>query len=161
MHDPLGSGSYAFQHDIIAPVLQALANDEILSKSKKNTLGDRKKVGTDANLTRFDTQLPTKPIVIHAGVQPNSSPHVGTLVVFCYAFSLARRIRERMQAIGFSTDHDLGPVSVEMTFVDTAPVRGQSVEIDGIQYQRSYSDVPGTLDTYMADYIELLRLLFN
>ena len=159
VHDPLGGGSYAFQHDIVEPVLLALVSDEILSNIGKNTSEDRKKDGKDTNPTRFHTQLPTRPIVIHAGVQPNNSPHVGTLVVLCYAFSLARRIRDQMRTKEFSTDHDLPLVSVELTFVDTAPVKGQGVEIDGIQYQRSYRDVPGALNTYMADYIEVLRLL--
>jgi hypothetical protein len=58
-----------------------------------------------------------------------------------------------------NTDHKPPPVSVEITFVDTAPVEGQGIEIGGIQYQRSYRDVPEALDTYMVDYGEVLSLL--
>ncbi|KAL2021442.1 hypothetical protein VTK56DRAFT_7195 [Thermocarpiscus australiensis] len=45
-----------------------------------------------------------------------------------------------------------------MTFVDTAPVIGHGLEVDGIQYQRSYRDVPGAL-TYLGDYHEVLTFL--
>lgn len=143
VHDPLGGGAYAFQDDVIEPVLLALKNDEnhLLAKSNGNV------------------QLLTRPIVIHAGAQPNNSPHVGTLAVLCFAFSLAREIRDRMQAQTANTDHKPPPVSVQVTFVDTAPVKDQGVEIEGIQYQRSYRDVLGALDSYMAEYEEALRLL--
>ncbi|KAM0234627.1 hypothetical protein ACHAP5_010021 [Fusarium lateritium] len=168
VHNPLGSGSYAFQTDIISPVLQALVNDEVASGNEKyhldddGTYGDNSQNGSMAHHKpgkRVQTQLPTRPIVIHAGLQPNNSPHVGTLVVFCYAFSFARGIHDRMQAMVANTNKEAPPVSVEITFVDTAPVKRESVEIGGIEYQRSYRDVPGAMSTYMADYEEVLHLL--
>ncbi|KAJ4017439.1 hypothetical protein NW761_014980 [Fusarium oxysporum] len=168
VHDPLGGGSYAFQADVVAPILLALMNDEVLSNVEKRHLADER--SDEANPqncpatnhepgTRLPMHIPTRPIVIHAGVQPNNSPHVGTLVVFCYAFSFARGIRDRMQAMVVNTNDKPPPVSVEITFVDTAPVKGEGVEIDGIQYQRSYRDVPGAMNTYMADYEEVFHLL--
>lgn len=43
--------------------------------------------------------------------------------------------------------------------VDTAPVNGEGVSIGDIHYQRSYRDVPGALDTYIADYEAVFQLL--
>lgn len=160
VHDPLGGGSYAFQEDVVEPVLLALTNDEILSNGEKGLLVDKRSNATvPKNCPECPIQLPTRPIVIHAGAQPNNSPHAGTLVVFCYAFSLAREIRKRMQGTVANADFKPPPVSVEITFVDTAPVHGHKTEIDGIQYQKSYRDVPGALNTHMADYKQVLHLL--
>lgn len=161
VHDPLGGGAYAFQDDIIKPLLLALINDEKHLLANKSNETDLKicpamSHKSGAGLT---IQPLTRPIVIHAGAQPNNSPHVGTLVVLCYAFSLARGIRDRMQAQAANTDHKPPPVSVQVTFVDTAPVKDQGIEIDGIQYQRSYRDVPKALESYMVDYEEALGLL--
>lgn len=85
VQNPLGGGSYAFQHGIIRPVLSALVDDEVLaetqSAAQQEGMGSRDRptrVGgkpSDANIqTR---RLPTRPIVIHAGLQPNNSPHAG------------------------------------------------------------------------------------
>lgn len=166
VHDPLGGGSYAFQNDILGPVLSALAHDEDLSsgESLANNMANDTDPG-NGPVTEGESstgprgRLPTRPIVIHAGLQPNNSPHAGTLVVFCYAFAVARGIRDRMQATAANTGNTPAPVSVEITFVDTAPVEGQGVEIGGVQYQRSYRDIPRAFDTDMADYEEVLHLL--
>ncbi|KAJ0163210.1 hypothetical protein CTA2_3343 [Colletotrichum tanaceti] len=159
VHDPLGAGSYAFQNDIVGPVLSALVHDECLSSGKG--LADVTNNDNDANSTSKEgdsstgasarARLPTRPIVIHAGLQPNNSPHAGTLVVFCFAFAVARGIRDRIGAAV--------TVSVEITFIDTAPVKEQGVELDDVQYQRSYRDVPEALQTNMGDYDEVLHLL--
>ncbi|GAB1212143.1 hypothetical protein ATERTT37_001273 [Aspergillus terreus] len=160
VHDPLGGGSYAFQEDVVEPVLLALTNDEILSNSEKGLLVDKGSNTTvPNNYPGCPVQLPTRPIVIHAGAQPNNSPHAGTLVVFCYAFSLAQEIRKRMQATVANTVSKPPPISVEITFVDTAPVQGHETTIDGIKYQKSYRNVPGALATHMADYMQVLNLL--
>ncbi|KAK4114727.1 hypothetical protein N656DRAFT_749284 [Canariomyces notabilis] len=146
VHDPLGAGAYAFRHDLVEPILLELVSDELLSR--------------DPDLTgKPPINVPTRPIIIHAGAQPNNSPHCGTLVVFCYAFAFARAVRDRLQAQTAGTHLDPPPVSVEITFVDTAPVDGEGLEINGIQYQKSYRDVPGALETYMGDYQEVLSLL--
>jgi hypothetical protein len=176
VHDPLGAGAYAFRHDLVEPILLELVSDELLSRdpdltgkverevngkdldSSSTTDGD-----SEERQVKVDRQppinVPTRPIIIHAGAQPNNSPHCGTLVVFCYAFAFARAVRDRLQAQTAGTHLDPPPVSVEITFVDTTPVDGEGLEISGIQYQKSYRDVPGALETYMGDYQEVLSLL--
>ncbi|KAJ5980600.1 hypothetical protein N7481_007898 [Penicillium waksmanii] len=160
VHDPLGGGSYAFQKDVVEPVLFALMNDEILSNGEKEPLLNKKSMATPPKIcSPCYAQLPTRPIVLHAGAQPNNSPHAGTIIVFCYAFSLARAIRDRMQAIVTGTELQPPPISVEITFIDTAPVPGHETSIEGIKYQKSYRDVPEALNTHMADYDQILQLL--
>ncbi|KAJ5397836.1 hypothetical protein N7509_005949 [Penicillium cosmopolitanum] len=158
VHDPLGGGSYAFQKDVVEPVLFALMNDEILSNGEKEPLLSMK-VTPPKIYSPCDAQLPTRPIVLHAGAQPNNSPHAGTIIVFCYAFSLARAIRDRMRATVTGTELQPPAVSVEITFIDTAPVPGHETSIEGIQYQKSYRDVPEALNTHMADYGQIIQLL--
>ncbi|KAI0503049.1 hypothetical protein F5B22DRAFT_640434 [Xylaria bambusicola] len=148
VHDPLGGGAYAFQNDIVGPMLLALLEDEAAHDS----------VATRDELMSSNG-LPTRPIVIDAGLQPNNSPHLGTLVVFCYAFSIAKGIRDRMRVLEAS-GKDIPPsVTVLITFVDTAPVKDKEMEVEGIQYQRSHRDVQDALSTYMADYEEVVRYL--
>lgn len=147
VHDPLGGGSYAFQDGIVEPILLALKNDETMSPQ---------------GLWPEQPTLLTRPVVIHAGAQPNNSPHAGTLVVFCYAFLLARGICDRMQQaeVDSAGGNRLRPaVSVNVTYVDTSPVKAQGRQVEGIQYQRSHRVVDGALDTYMADYHDVLCLL--
>ncbi|KAF2966453.1 hypothetical protein GQX73_g7120 [Xylaria multiplex] len=141
VHDPLGGGAYAFQNDIVAPVLRALLNDEMPCA------------------TPVETGNPTRKIFVHAGLQPNNSPHMGTIVVFCLVFAFAQAIRGRMLATAAAGGDAPPPVAVLITFVDTAPVKDQGVKLKGIHYQRSYRDVPDALGRYMADYQEVLRFL--
>ncbi|CAI7596596.1 unnamed protein product [Penicillium pancosmium] len=160
VHDPLGGGSYAFQRDVVEPVLFALMNDEILSNCEKEPLLNTGSMVTAPKIcSPCYAQLPTRPIVLHAGAQPNNSPHAGTIIVFCYAFSLARAIRDRMQAQVTGAELQPPPVSVDITFIDTAPVPGHETSIEGIQYQKSYRGVPEALKTHMADYDQILQLL--
>ncbi|KAK4236810.1 hypothetical protein C8A03DRAFT_16585 [Achaetomium macrosporum] len=142
VHDPLGAGAYAFRDDFIGAILLGLANDEISGASSRDE---------DAA-----SVIPTRPIIFHAGAQPNNSPHCGTLVVFCYTFAVARAVKDRLEARAAGM---APPVSVEITLVDTAPVSGEGIEVDGIQYQSSYRDVPNALDTCIADYREVLAQL--
>ncbi|KAJ5240464.1 uncharacterized protein N7469_002055 [Penicillium citrinum] len=153
VHDPLGGGSYAFQEDIVKPILLALSNDENLSV---HGYGNSK---ISQHCLEYTSQFPTRPIIIHAGAQPNNSPHAGTLVVFCYAFLVAREIHNRVQATEACAKHKPPFVSVEITFIDTAPVPGHEIVLDGIKYQKSYRDVPGALAMHMADYNQILNLL--
>lgn len=148
IHDPLGGGAYAFQNDIVKPVLLALLQDE-----------ERCNTGAAPIEAGDPDRLPTRPIVIHAGLQPNNSPHVGTLVVFCYAFSFARAIRDRMRDLAATRENTPPSVTVQITFVDTAPVKDQGIEIEGIQYQRSHRDTPDALSSHMADYEEVICFL--
>ncbi|KAH6850543.1 hypothetical protein B0I37DRAFT_413935 [Chaetomium sp. MPI-CAGE-AT-0009] len=151
VHDPLGGGAYAFREDLIGPLLEALVHDEVLSAQ----------CGAGTEAQQGGHNMPSRPIVIHAGAQPNNSPHCGTLIVFCYAFAVARATRDRMQAMAAHAEvaFQPPPVSVEITFVDTAPVKGEGVEINGIHYQKSYRDTPRASAAWTGDYHEVLGLL--
>ncbi|KND87222.1 hypothetical protein TOPH_08179, partial [Tolypocladium ophioglossoides CBS 100239] len=85
-----------------------------------------------------------RPIIVHAGAQPNNSTHAGTLV-----------LRNRAQTLT-SQGVSLPRISVEMSSVDTAPVSDEGCEIDGIQSQRSYRNVPAALAANLAYYEEIL-----
>ncbi|KAK8148855.1 hypothetical protein G3M48_008961 [Beauveria asiatica] len=111
-HYPLGGGSYAFQKDLVGSLLRTLAQDEVAMK--------RREASSSSDTPSLETPVPTGPIVIHAGAQPNNSPHLGTLIVFCYAFLIARAVRDRLDAVAQSKSSQ--NVVVEITFVDTAPV---------------------------------------
>ncbi|KAK3303863.1 uncharacterized protein B0T15DRAFT_487166 [Chaetomium strumarium] len=147
VHDPLGAGSYAFKDDFVGPILLGLVNDETSGSGPTSSNNDQ----------HAALAMPTRPIIFHAGAQPNNSPHCGTLIVFFFTFAVARAVRDRLQA---SMSGGLAPpVSVEMTLVDTAPVNSEGIEVEGIQYQRSYRDVPNALGTRIADYQEVFALL--
>lgn len=103
--------------------------------------------------------FPSRPIVIHAGAQPNNSPHAGTLIVFILAFHIAIGIRQRMEMANEDPSLAVPPVHLDFTFVDTAPVKAETTTIDGVEYQKSYRYVPGALQTHMHDYREVFRLL--
>ncbi|KAK4032958.1 hypothetical protein C8A01DRAFT_40577 [Parachaetomium inaequale] len=152
VHDPLGGGAYAFREDLVGPLLAALVHDEDLSADGDSISRPKAPDALD---------IPNRPIVIHAGAQPNNSPHCGTLIVFCYAFAVAQAIRDRMHAMaaGAKVAFQPPPVRVEITFVDTAPVSGEGLEINGVHYQRSYRDTPGAATAWTGDYHEVLTLL--
>lgn len=88
-------------------------------------------------------------ILISIGAQPNSSPHFGTLIVFSTAFSLARKMKE----INPNLD-----VKVLFEVVDTAP--SETVEIDGIKYQKSLK-ITGRINNNFNDYLEILEYFKN
>lgn len=75
-----------------------------------------------------------KPITVHLGSQPNSSPHLGNLTTFATAFAVASELR--------TAGRD---VKVKFVYVETAP--GESLSRDGIDYQRAL-DVSGGLATH-------------
>jgi len=84
-------------------------------------------------------------IVISIGAQPNSSPHFGTLIVFSTAFSLAKRMKEINPNLN---------VKVLFEVVDTAP--SETVEINGVKYQRSLKNT-GKINNNFNDYMEILE----
>jgi hypothetical protein len=90
-------------------------------------------------------QLPKEKVAISIGAQPNSSPHLGTLVVFATAFSLAEKLRE----------YDKKP-EIHFQMVDTAP--GKKEMINGVTYQRSLKE-EGTLQKYLPQYHQILETL--
>ncbi|PVH68139.1 hypothetical protein DL98DRAFT_564728 [Cadophora sp. DSE1049] len=78
-------------------------------------------------------------------IQPNSSPHVGTLCSLGLAFIVARRLQ----------DLDMETI-VRCDLWDQA--KGEEHEIEGIKYQRSLRDT-GRLQQYLPEYIHILELL--
>ena len=95
-----------------------------------------------------------KEIVFSVGTQINGIPHIGTYIVQCASFILAKKTREKFNI----------PTSVEFGALDNAPfdiVRSQSKHI----YQRTYhhASPPETLDnlinTYYTQYFGKLQEL--
>ena len=96
-------------------------------------------------LKKFDKDK----VVISIGAQPNSSPHLGTLIVFSIAFSLAKKMKEIKPNKG---------ISILFEVVDTAP--SEIIEIDGIKYQKSLKNT-GKINNNFSDYIEILEYFKN
>ena len=104
------------------------------------------------NLIEHITQYCTKPCtILHIGAQPNSSPHVGTLVNFSVAFALAKRIREDVSASPRN-------VLVSLDLVDTAP--SQQLSLDGIKYQRSHR-YTREMENHMGDFRHVMESLHS
>ncbi|QVM06920.1 hypothetical protein D8B26_001623 [Coccidioides posadasii str. Silveira] len=80
-------------------------------------------------------------------IQPNSSPHVGTLCSLGLAFVLTRREKD------IGTD-----VTVVCDLWDRA--KGEQIVINNITYQRSLRDT-GKFQEFLPDYTELLAILSN
>lgn len=83
-------------------------------------------------------------IKISIGSQPNSSPHLGTLAVFCLSFAIAKEI------------HFNNPLKKTLVFfevIDTAP--SKEVEINGIVYQKSLRKTT-EFKKYMKQYFDIL-----
>jgi hypothetical protein len=78
-------------------------------------------------------------------IQPNSSPHVGTLCSLGLAFAVARKLG----------DLSVEPI-VRCDLWDQA--KGEQMEIDGIQYQRSFNET-GKVQQFLPDYQDVLKLL--
>lgn len=163
VHDPLGSGAYAFQGGLMQPFVEALVRDEaMVNHGKASSINKEVNGSSCLHPLPEDTlsnKVPTQPIVIHIGAQPNNSPHLGTLVVFCYAFWLARKMSDQIHSVTSQSNNRPPDILVELDLVDTAPVSALSTEIEGIQYQRSLRDVHGTLNRYVQDYYEVMGLL--
>lgn len=86
-------------------------------------------------------------VIISVGAQPNSSPHMGTIIVFCLAFALGKTLSHRRRDL---------KISVLFEVVDTAP--HETFEINGITYQRSLRD-EGNAEKYLMQFSELLSNL--
>ena len=103
--------------------------------------------GSNAFKTNFISHLlqycNKKSLVFHIGSQPNNSPHIGTIITFAIAFSIAHRIRDR-------------DVLISVDIVDTAP--SEEIAIKGIIYQRSQRRT-GEMENYMQDYKTVVAAL--
>jgi len=80
---------------------------------------------------------------ISIGIQPNSSPHFGTLTVFVMAFELAKRLNAKNASILFEV-------------VDTAP--SETIMLDDMTYQKSLR-TSGIVNIYMKQCLEILEYL--
>ncbi|RSL57327.1 hypothetical protein CEP53_006525 [Fusarium sp. AF-6] len=88
---------------------------------------------------------PSQRTEVNIIIQPNCSPHVGTLCSLGLAFVVARRLAD----IGLD-------VSVTCDLWDRA--KGEQYTIDGVVYQRSLRD-KGTFQRYLPHYVEILSTL--
>lgn len=91
--------------------------------------------------------LKKKNLIISIGAQPNSSPHLGTIITFMTAFSLASKIKNFSKKIN---------VEVLFEIVDSAP--SEILKIDNIVYQINLRNNPIN-DNILKKYIELLDFL--
>jgi len=91
--------------------------------------------------------LRKKEIRISVGAQPNSSPHLGTLIVFSLAFALAKKIKD--------LDNEL-KVKVFFEIVDTAP--SNENPINNKDYQISLRETKKYSKT-INQYYEILDFL--
>lgn len=112
-----------------------------------NPLGGGSYVYQDSLIKYLHSQLRKNVVKISIGAQPNSSPHFGTLEVFCLAFSLANMLKEY--------DNKLD-VSVLFEMVDTAPAITKIV--NNTNYQISLRE-SGEMDKYIDQYYEILNQL--
>jgi len=82
---------------------------------------------------------------ISIGAQPNSSPHLGTCVVFSLGFALAEQLRNRGR-----------DPTIFFEMIDTAPA--ETTRIDGVEYQRS---LRGTkeVEAHVHEFNDLLETL--
>ena len=86
-------------------------------------------------------------IKISIGAQPNSSPHFGTLTVFCLAFATAEML--------VKIDNTKS-ISILFEVVDTAP--SEILIINNLKYQRNLKQ-SRIINKFMKDYIEILEHL--
>jgi len=93
------------------------------------------------------SQLHKKEVRISIGAQPNSSPHFGTLEVFCLAFAIARLLNDY--------DKDLY-VSIFFEMIDTAPATTKMINDNNYQISLRES---GELEKYIEQYKEILEQL--
>ena len=114
-----------------------------------NPLGGGSYVYQDSLIQYLHSQLRKKKVRISIGAQPNSSPHFGTMEVFCLAFSLANMLKKYDSTL---------ETSVFFEMVDTAPAIAKM--IDNKKYQISLRE-SGEMDKYIDQYYQILEQLSN
>ncbi|KIJ35429.1 hypothetical protein M422DRAFT_34666 [Sphaerobolus stellatus SS14] len=122
VHHPLGAAAYYYQ------------SKETFLRSQLRNAG----VPTDPAADR-------KPIVVHIGAQPNSSPHAGTLICFALAFVLSKAWLEL---------HPAMDISITLDFVDTAPDNG-AIDVP-LGYQKSHR-FSRAMEGYLGDYFQIMN----
>ena len=129
-----GKAWYSIQHDNI--VHHPLGAGSYIFKDKLSLL---------QHINRHCTK---NRIILRIGCQPNSSPHMGTIINFTAAFFLAQKLQQE-----FSRH-----LIISLDIVDTAP--SEQLMIGDLRYQRSLR-FTRKMDKYMVDFIEILDLLKN
>src|SRR3989338_11377310 len=86
-------------------------------------------------------------LIISIGAQPNSSPHLGTIITFMTAFSLASKIKNFSKQIN---------VEILFEIVDSAP--SEILKIKDIVYQINLRN-NSISSSILKKYIELLNFL--
>lgn len=86
----------------------------------------------------------------HSRITPLMPARLLSFATFCFA----QQVKKRMEEVAANADLQLPSVTVEVTFVDTAPVEDYE-----FKYQKSYREVPDNLDMRMVDYKRVLDLL--
>lgn len=109
-----------------------------------NPLGGGSYVYQDSLIPYLSSQFRKNKIRISIGAQPNSSPHFGTLEVFCLAFGVAKMLKNENSKLD---------VSVFFEVVDTAPAIAKIIYDK--KYQISLRE-SGEMDKYIDQYYEIL-----
>ncbi|KAH8832508.1 hypothetical protein DL96DRAFT_1694634 [Flagelloscypha sp. PMI_526] len=99
-------------------------------------LGAGSYVFKDSLIAHLNHHSPQQRIVLHIGTQPNSSPHIGTILTFAVAFHLAAKLK---------ADHGR-EVFITLGLVDTAP----SEKLSAIYWRN---------ESYMPDFLHILDTL--
>ncbi|KIY47497.1 hypothetical protein FISHEDRAFT_45225 [Fistulina hepatica ATCC 64428] len=134
VHHPLGAGSYYYE-----------TKDKFFGAILRQT-GLIPATNQDKSLT------------IHIGVQPNNSPHTGTIVTFSVAFFVARGLKTYFRKL--NEGRGSLEVIVSLDLVDTAPDDAKTEDINGVRYQRSHR-ATRAMDTFLPDYDDLMNKLLE
>ncbi|KAF8958021.1 hypothetical protein BDZ97DRAFT_1924046 [Flammula alnicola] len=129
---PDGKAGYLIQHDNVV----------------HHPLGAGSYIFRDKLVQHINLHCTKNRVILHIGSQPNSSPHMGTIINFTVAFFLAGKLQQ---------EHDRS-VLISLDIVDTAP--SEQLTINGLRYQRSQR-FTREMDKYMVDFIEILDSLKN
>ena len=109
-------------------------------------LGGGSYVFRDKLIQHLNLHCTKSRVVLSIGSQPNSSPHIGTIINFTVAFFIAKKLQQ---------EHGRS-VHVSLDIVDTAP--SEQLMIENIRYQRSLR-FTRELEKYMVDFVEILNAL--
>lgn len=91
----------------------------------------------------LENGLKKSEVKISIGVEPNGTPHFGTLTAISVAFSLAEKIKEAGKK-----------VTVVIDLIDTG--EGFSIEIEGAKYQKSLA-YTGVINNHIHEFREILE----
>lgn len=131
VHHPMGAGAYYFadaDRFLQCAILKPLGLDRGIESPRR--------------------------LYVHVGVQPNNSPHIGTIVTLACAGFLARSISSACRPSAHLE------VTVSLDLVDTAPDDAHFEMIDGIRYQRSHRET-GSMNSVLGDYDNVLDQLHS